>query len=190
MPAPAAQATVNGVALKRLVGKRVTDDRSYDHDCVVDFASIDGTLGKAGNGAVLRIEDGSAIWTVEVPDAFTSRAIALVSPAGGVIRRGQEVVLRWSPASDRMIGSEIAFALYGADRRAEKWIDMGKVHVRGGGQLAFTIPTTVPRDLNGSVWLQFRGTANVHPSFGSCPVRTCTVSVSFNVPPVAVKLES
>ena len=188
-PAPTVRATVNGVALKRLTGKRATDDRSYDHDCFVDFASIAGTLGKADGRATLRVEDGSATWTFEMPDAFVARAVTLVSPANGVIRRGQEVVLRWSPASDQMRGADIGFALYGSDRSLEKWIDLGKVNVRAGGRLGVTIPTTVPRDLNGPVWLQFRGTSNVHPSFGSCPARTCTASVTFTVPPVAVRLE-
>lgn len=188
-PAPKARATLSGVALVRQTGKRVTDDSSYDRYCFIEFSSPGGIPANTGNGAALRIEDGSAMWTLDIPDAFTPRAVAIVSPADGIIRRGQKVVVRWSPQSDGMSGKEIGFALYGTDRDPKKWIDMGEVKVQSGGRLAFTVPSTVPRELRGPVWLQFRGTANVMPASDPCPVQSCAVSVRFPVPPLAVNLE-
>jgi hypothetical protein len=144
LPAPKARATLNGVVLNRLTGTRAGDDMIRDLDCIVAFGAPDGAIGNMGNAAVLRVEDQSATWTFEVPDAFTPRTMTLVSPDDRIIRRGKEVVVQWSPSSDRMDGKEIDFELYTTEMEPGKG-----TAIRAGRHLAKAARvrgTPVPRD--------------------------------------------
>lgn len=185
--APKARATLNGVALTRQTGRREGNDRFYDLDCLVQFSAPGGAIPVTGNGATLVVEDGSTTWTFQIPEALTPRRLTIVSPADGIIRRGQDVAMQWSPASDRI--GEVEFELYGGELQPGKGMVIHQVAARGDGRLVFTLPATIPSGLHGGAWLQLRGPAQVAPASGPCPVGSCSVSLWSSVPPVPMKLE-
>lgn len=213
-PAPAAVATFNGVALKRLTGTFVADEMEYDRDCLLEFAfpgpivtTVEGgafggrrklaagmeTTGpipqaaqSAGPG-VLRIEDSSAKWMLEVPDAFTPRVLTLVVPGDGVLHRSEPVVIRWSPATDILDGHEVGVSIRGAVAGSEGSTSIEKLDAKGT-RLAFVVPANLPRAWNGPVLLTFHGTASVRPAVGRCPVGECTIHIAFSVPPLRATL--
>jgi hypothetical protein len=187
--APNARATLNGVSLKRLRGKHVGDDLRYDRDCIVEFEVAVDAIPKKGTGASLQISDDSATWTLEIPTAFAPRSIALVSPTDRVIRRGERVVVRWSPSNDRMDWRGIAFELLRPDSRPGTGTMVKNVEVRGE-ELSFTpLPGDGEAPWRGPALLRFGGTYLVKPAFGACPVPSCSVTLALSVPSLALTIE-
>src|SRR5579859_2286626 len=190
LPAPDARATLNGLSLTRMRGRHVGDDMAYDRDCIVEFAAPIDLVPKAGVGASLKISDDSATWTFEVPTAFAARSITLVAPEHGIMRRSERVLVRWSPSSDRIDAAGIAFELYRVDAEPGTGTRIRDIDVRGN-EPAFTVPPSVGDPAwKGPAWLRFLGPFHVKPALGACPVSSCSVTLGFDVPSVAVTVEN
>jgi hypothetical protein len=207
MPAPKAKATFNGVPLKRLTGM-VPGEAAYNRDCVIEFGFPGGWLAGAPRGkeavepggpipaaarskgpAVLRIEDHSGKWVLEIPDAFTQRALTLESPPGGTIRRGQTVVLRRLPASDVVSITPAAVRLRSTATSADASLTIKDGVEIQGNRITVNVPRDVPRPFDGAVVLELLN--EVRPAWGPCPVRKCEVSINhFNTASLTVRLES
>lgn len=120
VPAEEAKAWLNGIALARLTGEYKGGDLSYNHNAFVEFVfppikvfRLDrgdhATVGShvpqsaiVGERALFRVQDRSALWQWEVPNAFTMRDALFILPVDGSLVRGQRVVLQWVPKNDHL----------------------------------------------------------------------------------------
>ncbi len=185
LPAPKARATLNGVPLTRQTGRRGGNDRFYDFDCVVSFTSSGQTIPDSNEAATLRVEDDSAVWTLAIPEAFALRRLALVSPAGGVVHRGGDVVLQWLPVSDHI--ADVTVVLQAGAQESTDSVAVRGVKVLANGGLALHVPESLSAGWRGRAWI--RGTAQVNPRIGPCPARRCSVTVLPPQASISVALE-
>jgi hypothetical protein len=188
--APKARATLNGIPLERLTGTASGDDLSYDRDCVVEFVYRRETaagLEDADPRRLLRVEDESASWTVNVPDAFANRAMTIEEPPDRILRAGSRVVIRWSPPSDHIEPQGIAFELREANSKSSASIVIRSVVVRDD-QLLFQVPKDAHL-ARGLVSLSFIGASRVTPAISACPAHKCVVSLQISEPKVIVSWE-
>jgi hypothetical protein len=202
------KASFNGVPLKRLTGIYAFGDLTYDRACMLELAfpgELDSDRGgpevelagpipmaaRAPAAGLLRIEDGSATWKLSVPDAFTTRTLTLESPPGPgqpTLRRGDRVVLRWSPATD-VQGRPMGLRLQPPGRPLEEAVTVESAALTiDGDRLSFTVPSDVPEQLNGPVELQLLGPYGFAPKLLGCPVKKCQVWISPRLPPLRATL--
>jgi len=175
---PSLQARVNGTPVPRLHGKVDHNDYTYDRDCdVYEFlleGAIPATRRCPPDGSApceldrVEVTDGTTVVAVDVPNLFAPRTLV---PAASSYRRGDEVLLRWSPGGDKVdpagdVGVEL---VAGEERRflGTSSVKVDDVSVR------FTLPEDLPPAFTGEVTVEFRGSNAVQPS-----VRTCTWAVS------------
>jgi hypothetical protein len=193
-----AKASFNGQPLKRLVGIYAVGDLAYDRAHMLEFA-FPGSLMRDRGGpetehpgpipaaarstgaALVRIEDASATWTLTVPDAFTSRTLSLESPAGNEFRRGDRVVLRWSPASDVLLGKYLRLRLQQPGRAGEGVVVGSDGVTIEGARLSFTVPHDVPEHFTGPIQLQVLGPSVFEPKRSACPVASCQVWIEASI---------
>jgi hypothetical protein len=213
-PAPKARATFNRAPLERLTGIYVGGDLQMDRDCFLDFEFAGPMVHEAFRGgyggripitkgmklggpipararspgpAWLRIDEGDTHFGLEIADAFTQRALTLVSPADGVLRAGQPVTVRWQPGTDDISQGEIGLGRPGSN--TEQWVTIRNKDLSiHGDRIEFTLPATLPDTLHGGIEIRFLGTAYVKPRFGPCPVDKCSVRLIFDVPPLTARL--
>jgi hypothetical protein len=187
---PRASATFNGVAMTRLLGVYAGGDLTYDRDCFLELGFAGETLPaavRAENSGRLALTDGRVTWSLSIPDAFTPRRLDMLSSPGGSVRRGQSILLRWSPATDRLDdrGIGVGVRRHGHDAELARAIQPITI---AGDQISFSVPRDLPAEWAGPVDLVFLGTALVAPALRDCPVRECQAHVTFSVPPVLVTL--
>jgi hypothetical protein len=208
--APSSSATLNGQLLERLTGPYAGGDLAYDRDCLLEFRFREQSSGDtqvapyegdrpsrphetkprvAGSEglAVLSVEDGQTQWSLTIPEAFTRRRLELLSPEGGRVHRGQPLTLRWSPATDGIseIGTGIVLRSRNHTERSDLLV---KQMVVRNNTIQFIIPADLPEDWDGSLAVEFVGTALVHPAIDRCPVTACSISMRFSVEAVIVVL--
>jgi hypothetical protein len=189
-----AKASFNGRPLKRLTGIYAMGDLTYDRDYLLEFAfpgnsysdrggpetELPGPIPAAARStaaAQVRIEDASATWTLTVPDAFTPRTITLESPVGRELRRGDRVILRWSPASDVLLGKYLRLRLQPPAQPGEGVVIGSDSLSIEGDRLTFTVPHDVPERLTGPLQIQVLGPSEFEPKRSACPVAECDVSI-------------
>ncbi len=186
---PATTATFNGVNLVRIRGIYRGGDLAYDHDCMIEFgfapllidskqsigerpSILGGPVPNAAlteGCAVVRLRDETASWTWEIPDAYSARKIAIVSPADGRLVRGKEVVLRWSPESDSL--GELSTAELQGHEGLRQSLPV-QAHNR---DLRISLPLDLPSTFNGPVVIRIH--ADLTPSAGHCPVFRCSFAL-------------
>lgn len=204
------KASFNGVPLKRLTGIYAFGDLTYDRGCMLELAfpgELDSDRGgpevelagpipaaaRSPAAGLLRIEDGSATWKLSVPDAFTTRTLTLESPTGPgqpTLRRGDRVVLRWSPATDvqgKPTGLRLRLQPPGGPLEGTVTVESAALTI-DGDRLSFTVPSDAPDQLNGPIELQLLGPYGVAPKLLGCPVTTCQVWISPRLPPLQATL--
>jgi hypothetical protein len=182
--APEAKGTLNGTPMLRLRGVVAHDDMSYDRDCSVDFLADSAAIARNATAARIAISDASAAWTIDLPEAFTPRMIAIVSPRDGIIRAGQTIVVRWSPPTDRLEGRAFDFELRGKEPAAAVSLRVTGV---SGDEISAAVPTRgLPPP--GPGVLTFRGTALVKPAIARCPVAGCSTSMTMSVQPLPITI--
>jgi hypothetical protein len=203
LPAARARATFNGRPLARLTGIFADVDNRIDRDCLLELA-FPGPTGPGGTklaGAVpesvrargpaaLRIDEGDTHYALEIPDAFSRRALTFVSPADGVVRAGQRVTLRWQPATDDISEAEITLRRTGSDGE-EAFVDIARdaLTIRDD-QIAFTIPAQLPPTFRGKI--EILGLPALKPRSGPCPVDHCSIKLimdATDVMPLPARLE-
>jgi hypothetical protein len=196
LPAPRARASLNGIAMTRIRGVYRGGDLTYDRDCLLEFGfgppvdvklpagrepvQMGGALPASAltpDRAVVRIEDDSARWTWEIPDAFSQRRLSFESPADGTISRGSKIVLRWSPASDQL-GPQVTVEI---ERSATTRQELSAKNETG--RIAFTVPSNLPPAFDGPATLRVH--AAVSPGTGPCPVSSCQISL--DTPPPSIR---
>jgi hypothetical protein len=193
-----AKASFNGQPLKRLAGIYAMGDLTYDRGYMLEFAfpgslmrdrggpetELPGPIPAAARStaaALVRIEDASATWILTVPDAFTSRTLSLESPAGSEFRRGDRVVLRWSPASDVLLGKSLRLRLQQPGHAGEGVVIGSDGLTIEGDRLSFTVPRDVPEQFTGPIQLQVLGPSVFEPKRSSCPVAWCEVWIDASI---------
>jgi hypothetical protein len=217
MPAPGVSATLNGVALKRMLGPVAGDESVYFRDCIVELAfpgprvkqgrarsvlpgapadvEAQGPVPEAARIAgpsTLRIEQGATAEVLTIHEAFSPRTLTVVSPEDGVIRPRQAVTLRWHPVTDRIAHGQVALSLR---PRGGKGLSPDELTIHTadlsfqGNDITFAVPSTLPETLRGDAEIQFLGSAWVQPGIGPCPVERCSVRLAFDAPLVPVRLE-
>ncbi len=178
-PAPRATATLNGVRLLRQTGVLLAPEFGYNRDCFIEFALSGRSfaeLVRGGPSAILRIEDETASWVLEVPFAFAPRRLTLASPADGRLAPGQEVALSWWPPTDRFNPSSFALALRRQDGAGAPLYIRPPALRMGAGRLAFTVPADLPEELAGPIVIDAAFPGAIVPET-RCPVATCEVSL-------------
>jgi hypothetical protein len=216
LPAARARATFNGKPLARLTGTFVDADHRYNRDCILELAFPGRTVHEAvgldvdriqipqgmklagsvprdvrGRGpASLRIDEGDTHYALEIPDAFSRRALAFVSPADGVLHAGQRVTLRWQPETDDISDVEITLRRTGGDG-PEAFVEIGQdtLAIRGD-QIEFTIPAPLPDTFRGKI--EVLALPALKPRVGPCPVDSCSVRVildASDVMPLPARIE-
>jgi hypothetical protein len=202
-----AKASFNGQPLKRLTGIYAMGDLSYDRDRILEFAfpgnftsdrggpliELGGPIpapARATAAGTVRIEDGSAIWTLSVPDAFTPRTLTLESPSGPTpkLQRGERVVLRWAPATDVLSGKDMRLRLQQPGRPLDGVIIGSDALTIEGGRLSFTVPSDVPAAFTGPIQLQLLAMSPFEPKRSTCPVAKCEVEIAFSIDAVSAIL--
>lgn len=200
-----AKASFNGQPLKRLAGTYAVGDLSYDRGYMLEFAFPGGLMRDRGGpetelpgpipaaarstaAALVRIEDASATWTLTVPDAFTSRTLSLESPAGSEFRRGDRVVLRWSPASDVLLGKNLRLRLQRPGHAGEGVVIGSDGLTIEGDRLSFTVPRDVPEQFTGPIQLQVLGPSVFEPKRSTCPVAWCAVWIAASIDALSATL--
>jgi hypothetical protein len=95
------QGTVNGQPLK-VTSSGGTYWAGYDERC--ESIKLEGRLDQIGpSPTVIRVWDDSRVIEAEFPALFGERRLELVEPAAGPIHVGDNVRLRWLPASDTLV---------------------------------------------------------------------------------------
>jgi hypothetical protein len=203
------KASFNGVPLKRLTGIYASGDLTYDRGCMLELAfpgeldsdrggpvELAGTIPAAARSpaaGLLRIEDESATWKLSVPDAFTTRTLTLESPTGPgqpTLRRGDRVVLRWSPATDvhsKPKGLRLLLQPPGRPLEEAVMVESAALTI-DGDRLSFTVPSDAPEQLNGPIELQPLRPYGIVPKLLGCPVKECDVWISPRLPPLHATL--
>jgi hypothetical protein len=206
LPAPKATATLNGVPLARLTGF-IPGEASYNRDCIVEFGFPGGWLAgtqrtkdavepggdlpaaaRSKGPAVLRLQDHSARWVLELPDAFTKRALILEVPADGVLRRGQTAVLKRLPASDQISAAPAAVRLRAPTMPPAEALTIREGVAVQGNRVTFTVPPNLPSRFDADVVVEILN--DVQPAMVRCPVSECSVTIDYLEPtPLVVSLE-
>ena len=196
-----AKASFNGQPLKRLIGTYAFGDLTYDRDGIlelsfpgevvndrggppVEMAGPIPAAARTGASALIRIEDSSASWTATLPDALSPRTLSFEAPTGPgqpSIRRGDTVVLRWSPSTDVLNGKEMRMRLQQPGRGLEGVIIESDQLTITGDRLSFTVPADVPERLNGPIQVQLLGQSMFTPKLSGCPVHECKGWLEFPV---------
>ncbi len=186
-----ARATLNGVPLKRERGQFASDDLAYNRDCSVEFTIPIASVPRTGDGATLQISDDSVTWTLELPTAFAPRTFTFRDASRQAVKRGSELSLRWSPPSDHLDPTWIALEIQRAGSEPGTGFVARDIKI-DGAELSFRIPpTTAPSSAwSGPAWLRFLGTPGVKPKLGPCPVTSCSVTMQFDVPSLALTVEN
>jgi len=187
--APDTRATINDVPLVRLRGIQASDDFAYNRNCLLELSAPRGSIPKSYPTALLRIWDDTTSWLFEVPTAFAQRSLELAYPGQAVSKRGDRIALAWSPPSDDLDPTRIAFELMHADGRPGSGTVIREPEI-SGASLELVIPAAAgPNDAwSGPALLRFLGTPGVHPALGPCPVDTCSVDLHFEVPSLPITI--
>ena len=180
--AETARASLNGISLVRLKGMYRGASSLTIRDCLLEFGfgpavgvklgpgQASTLMGRAlpraavtSNRAVLRLEDETTQWRWEIADASAQRRISIESPPKGALKRGQTVMLRWSPASDT-IGPHITAEMERSPALHRdvpaQWRD---------NRVSFTVPANLPETFDGPLTIRIH--ADVMPATGPCPSR-------------------
>jgi hypothetical protein len=191
---PGLEVTFNNVHLVRRRGNTPGGDVSINSDCMLDYAlppsgspstSPPTTFG-SGHAGVIRLRDGNTSWSLAIPDALTPRRLRLASPEDGILRPGQEAVVRSIPATDKMPSEGLGIRLAAENNRG-KSVTIGKVQV-SGDTIRFRVPIDLPPGMEGPGSLVLLGVALIHIDHSLCPVDSCTIEVSASRPSLGVTI--
>ena len=201
LPAPKTRASVNGIAMTRIRGAIRSSNYAYDRDCAIEFGFGPPIAVKTGSApepvqmgrallrstlaserALVQIEDDRTRWTYEIPEAFADRRLSFEMPQSGTLTRGHEVLLRWSPSSDRLGEHVIVEIERNPTARQEV------PATAEGNRISFIVPSDLAGAFDGPVAIRLRAT--VVPATGACPVSTCRVLLDAPTPSVSGLVET
>lgn len=175
--------TLDGVPMTRLHGK-VQGEFNYNRDCNVFEYALDPATGVGtGPQSTLVVTDGKDTARMVVDNLFAPRT---VTPEQATAKAGEEVVLRWSPATDVYDGKGVL----GVTLRRE---GEEPVVVRGAdvAWVDGTVRFKLPADLApGPLAVEFQGTAFVQPRVAACEwVVRCDQARTYTVAPTTLTVQ-
>lgn len=175
--------TLDGVPMTRLHGK-VTGQFRYDRDCnVYEYALEPATGVGGGPTSTLVVTDGVDTARMVVDNLFAPRTLA---PEKATAKPGEEVVLRWSPATDVYDGKGVLGVTL--TREGEEPVAVRGADVRfADGAVRFTLPADIAP---GPLGVEFQGTAFVQPHVAACEwVVRCDLTRTYTVAPASITVE-
>jgi hypothetical protein len=187
--APDTRATLNDAPLQRLKGMQSSDDFAYNRDCLLELAGPLSSVPRDYPAASLRVWDDSTSWRWEVPAAFVPRSFEFAYPSQAVSKRGDRVALLWSPPTDDLDSTRIAFELLRKDARPGTGTPIRNPEI-GGASLEFAIPSPGGPDeaWSGPGVLRLLGTNGVEPAREECPVESCSLNLDLEVPSLPITI--